>query len=104
MRGKTPNEFIRNKNFEASVLLKKFGLPNKPIPIMNGGIHLIRFIRSDRILNIFGEHFQMPKDVVYEYVVATILTDIHSLKVSWDGKIVNIFDYQLPIVLERKSC
>ena len=108
LRGRTPNEFIRNRSpnksgIKVSLLPKEFGLPNKPIPIENMSIHLIRLIRSDRILNIFGEHFQMPKDVVYEYVVATILTEIHKLEVTCNGKTVNIFEYQLPVYLHGKG-
>ena len=94
--GETPNNFIKKKGFELFLLPKEFELPKETIPIENGAIHLVRFIRSDRVLNIFGEHFQMPKDVVYEYVVATILTEINSLRVTCDGKIINAFEYRLP--------
>ncbi len=38
----------------------------------------------------------MPQDVVYEYVVATILKEIHSLSVTCDSSIIDAFEYQLP--------
>ncbi|MEW6608727.1 MAG: integrase core domain-containing protein [bacterium] len=89
LKGKTPNEFMRNEGVEPFLLVDGFELPHEPIPIEDGNIHLVRFIRSDRILDVFGEHFQMPKDVVYEYVVATIMTATHSLRVVCNDKIVD---------------
>jgi len=96
LRGKSPNEFIKKEGFKPSLLPKEFELPKELIPIENGSVHIVRFIRSDGILNIFGEHFQMPKDVVYEYVVATILTEIHVLRVTCGDEIVKFFEYRLP--------
>ena len=96
MKGRTPNEFIEKEGSKSLLLKKEFELPKGPIPIEDRAIHIVRFIRSDRILNIFGEHFQMPKDVVYEYVIGTILTEIHSLKVTCNGKLVDFFEYRLP--------
>jgi len=94
--GRTPNEFIQKEGFKPVLLPEEFELSKEPIPIEHGSIHLVRFIRSDRTLDIFGEHFHMPQYVVYEYVVATILTEIHSLKVTYDNKIVDSFEYHLP--------
>jgi len=96
LKGRTPNEFIEKEGSKPLLLKEEFELPKEPIPIEDGAIHIVRFIRSDRILNIFGEHFQMPKDVVYEYVIGTILTEIHSLKVTCNGKSVDFFEYRLP--------
>ena len=96
LKGKTPNELTKKEKFEPFLLPEEFKLSKQPIPIEDGAIHLVRFIRSDRILNIFGEHFQMPLDVVYEYVVATILTEIHALKITCGDEIVKFFEYRLP--------
>ncbi len=94
--GETPNNFVKENDSNSSLLPKEFELPEEPIPIENGVIRLVRFIRSDRVLNIFGEHFQMPKDVIYEYVVATVHTELHSLSVTFNGKIIDAFEYRLP--------
>lgn len=96
LNGKTPNEFMKKERFEPFLLPKEFELPKEPILIEKGVIHLVRFVRSDGILDIFGEHFQMPKDVVYEYVVATIMTETHRLKVTCNGRVVDSFEYCLP--------
>jgi hypothetical protein len=41
----------------------------KPV---RGCYHLVRFIRGDRNLNVFGEFFRVPPGLQHEYVVATI--------------------------------
>ena len=56
---------------------------------------LIRFIRSNRILNIFGERFKVAKDLVYSYVKAVIVTEIQTLQLYLNDKLVKSFDYKL---------
>lgn len=72
-----------------------FKLPEK-LAIAAGYVHLIRFIRSNRVLDIFGERFPMPMDVEYEYVRATIDTSKETLFVYHDDQIVKELDYPLP--------
>ena len=60
-----------------------------------GYIHLIRLIRSDLKLNIWGETFSMPKEVMYEYVRATIFTEFHLLNVFLGDKLITQFEYRL---------
>ena len=76
-----------------TLLPASFRLPKERIPIEDG---YIRFIRSDRQLVIFGEKFTVPKDLVHEYIVATICTDIHTLQVRHDDQLVEAFEYLLP--------
>ena len=54
----------------------KFQLPNLHY-IPEATISVMRFIRSDRKLDIFGENFIVPKELVYTYVRAKIITDLH---------------------------
>ncbi len=72
---------------------------NTKIPIRedipDGNIILIRFIRSNRILNIFGERFKVSKDLVYSYVKAIIVTEIHTLQLYLGEELVATFDYKL---------
>jgi hypothetical protein len=65
--------------------------------IPDGNIYLIRFIRSDRILDIFGEKFKVSKDLVYSYVKAVIVTEIHQLQIYLADELAETFDYQLPV-------
>ncbi len=63
--------------------------------VPDGEIILIRFIRSDCKLDIFGEKFQVSKDLAYSYVKAVIVTSIHNLQVYLGSELVDTFDYHL---------
>ncbi len=94
LKGKTPSEVIE----QCSVPIRALG-PNTKIPaledIPDGNIILVRFIRSDRKLNIFGETFMVSKDLVYSYVKAVIVTEIHTLQLYLGDELVTSFDYGL---------
>ncbi|MDI6783828.1 MAG: hypothetical protein QME64_07015, partial [bacterium] len=81
----------------AELLPESFRLSKARIPIEDGYIHFFRFIKSDRKLDIFGEKFTVSKELVYEYVKATICTDLHILQVRHGSQLVEIFPYPLPI-------
>ena len=66
------------------------------LSLADGHIHLIRFIRSNLKLDIFNEKFNMPKSIQYEYVIATICTDIQQLQIRLGGQIVDAFEYVVP--------
>lgn len=73
--------------------------PNTKIPVLDeiplGNILVIRFIRSDRILDIFGERFTVSRDLIYSYVKAVIVTEIHTLQLYLGEELVASFDYKL---------
>jgi putative transposase len=75
-------------------LPEDFKLPSRLS--ISGYIHLIRFIRSNRILDIFGEKLAMPVELEYEYVWATIDTKDESLSIYHDSVLVDKLDYPLP--------
>lgn len=60
-----------------------------------GRYHLVRFIRSDLQLNIFGEFFPAPPETEYEYVVATIDVKEQKLKLFLDKTQVEEYKYRL---------
>ncbi len=64
--------------------------------IPDGIISLIRFIRSDQNLDIFGEHFKVPKELIYSYVRAKIITGLHQIQIYSGEDLVITFPYQLP--------
>jgi putative transposase len=97
LKGKTPNKALQQDSIGIVLLPESFILPKEMIPIEDGYIHFYRFIRSDRKLVIFGENFTVPKDLVYEYVIATICTDIHTLQVRHDDQLVEAYEYVLPV-------
>jgi hypothetical protein len=60
-----------------------------------GRYHMVRLIRSDLKLNIFGEIFPVPPELKLEYVVATINVKEQKLKLFLDKTQVEEFDYKL---------
>lgn len=61
----------------------------------NGRYHLVRLIRSDMKLNIFGEVFSVAPELKLEYVVATIDVKEQKLKLFLGKTQVDEFDYKL---------
>ena len=96
LKGKTPNEFTQSDGFEPRALGPNTKLPTLD-EIPDGNITVIRFIRSDRILDIFGEKLKVSKDLVYSYVKAIIVTEIHQLQLYQGDELAETFDYQLSI-------
>ena len=94
LKGKTPIEVLQKECFKAVRLGPNTKLP-KIDYIPDGTIHLVRFIRSDRKLDIFGEKFEVSKELVYSYVRAAIVTDVHQLQVYLGNNLVEIFEYRL---------
>ena len=60
-----------------------------------GRYHLVRFIRSNLKLNVFGELFRLPPELEYEYVVATIDVKEQKLKIYLAKTQVEEFNYRL---------
>ena len=96
LNGKTPDEF--SQSYRAAPITLG---PNTKLPdldeIPDGNITLIRFIRSNGMLNIFGEKFKVSRSLIYSYVKAIIVTEIHQLQIYLADDLVQTFDYQLPI-------
>lgn len=92
LKFKTPlQKMTGNLNY----LPQGFKIPEN-LAIAPGFIHIIRFIRSNRILDIFGEKYALPVELEYEYVQATIDTDRQVLSIVHDAKPVEVRDYPLP--------
>jgi len=60
-----------------------------------GRYHVVRLIRSDLKLNIFGELFPVPPELKFECVVATIDVKDQKLKLFLDKTQIEEFEYQL---------
>lgn len=72
LQGRTPNRVLQES---ATILRYPNGetLPQHPLPKpQQGQYHLVRFIRSDGLLDVFGEKFPLPAQAQYEYVRATV--------------------------------
>lgn len=95
LRGRTPQATLQQSQqqlrFPASAEAPRYPLA-KP---ERGYYHLVRFIRSDALLDAFGERFRLPPETVYEYAVATVDVARQKLSVSIAEMIVAEFDYAL---------
>ncbi len=87
--GRTPSEvFERDKLWDVAPA-GTYSIPEK-LEITEGTIHVVRLIRSDLNLNIFSETFSLPEELEYEYVVATICTREHFIRVynsEWESQL-----------------
>jgi putative transposase len=101
LRGKTPMHHVESEGIQLRKLAPTVSLKTIDLSLEDGCIHLIRFIRSNCHLDVFGEKFKLPKRLKYEYVVATICTDIHALHVRVGNELVKSFEYSMPIEYKR---
>jgi hypothetical protein len=89
--GKTP---CMLKSISQEHLLKKI---MNPIPLADGTVVFIRFIRSDRKLHVLGTSFTLKPELTYTYVVAELVIERHVLVVKQNGMIYHIFPFVMPV-------
>jgi putative transposase len=91
--GRTPLQAMLGSGikpvFPAKLSGRKFSKPHQ------GKYHVVRFIRSDRILDVFGERFVMPAEAVYEYVTATIDVAEQRMVLDLCGERIGEMQYRL---------
>jgi putative transposase len=93
--GKTPLESLAMSNVQLRFPPEPMPSP-RPLPKPHEGrYHVIRFIRSDGLLDVFSEKFKMPSETIYEYVQATVDVGRQRLSVRLDNRIVEEIDYRL---------
>ncbi len=91
---KTPNE-MRN-TFPSPIYYNGTIHLNKKIPLNQGSIYFIRYIRSDLQLYMPNETFTVLKELKYSYVVAEINIINCSLVIRQNGEIKQIIPYIIP--------
>jgi putative transposase len=85
-KGRTPEEQA-SLEMERDMLPQSFVVPENDLPLDQGKIILIRFIRSDLVLDIFGERFLLPRHLEYCYVQAVISIEDRILTVLRDNRV-----------------
>ncbi|MFW5915221.1 MAG: integrase core domain-containing protein [Planctomycetota bacterium] len=93
-QGMTPVELEKKYPSNQNPLPGDFDLPDK-LFIEPGEIHLVRFIRSDQKLDVFGIDFSMPESLMYEYVKAVIDTGSQSMTVFHDNESIQTFPFEV---------
>lgn len=91
--GKYPNQI---KSISQEHKLGSINLED-PIPLVEGSVIFIRFIRSDRRLTILRTGFTVKQELVYTYVIAEIVIDQHVLLIKQDGIIHHVFPFAMAV-------
>jgi len=93
LKGKTPIQALVNSGRNIKRLSEDFHIPDLKERPRQGYVHLIRFVRSNRVVSIFGEKFTVPEESVYQYVKATI--DVKEQKLSFflNDKVIDKVEY-----------
>ena len=94
-QGMTPKQRMKYLSYPLFCLDNDYNFTPESMPLENGEIHVIRFIRSDLKFNIFGLSFLLPEETKYEYVKGTIITAEHRLIIFKDQKYVAEFQFIL---------
>ena len=95
LKGKTPLKAFTDTK-KKMIFPDRSKAPKHPLDKPeDGSYNLVRFIRSDCRLNIFGEMFSAPPEAQYEYVVATVDVKEQKLKLFLDTIQIEEYRYQL---------
>jgi len=93
LRGKAPVQVLAGAN-RTLAFPKKQQAPQHPLKKPEQGrYHVVRYIRSDSRLNIFGEIFPVSAELQYEYVTAMIDVKEQKLKLFLAHEQVDEFKY-----------
>lgn len=92
-KGRCPNQI---KSISQEYQLAPINLED-PIPLVDGSVIFIRFIRSDRKLTVLRTVFIMRQELVHTYVIAEIVIDQHVLIVIQDGITHHVFPFEMPV-------
>jgi len=92
---KTPNQKHREYGpytyYDHSIDLEQ------KIPLEEGSIYFIRFIRSDCKLHLPTESFTVHNSLKYSYVVAEISVENHCLLLQQNNEVVQTIEYTMPV-------
>ena len=95
LKGKTPLKTLSDLNVKLRFPTEA-DAPKHPLrKPETGRYHFVRLIRSDLVLDIFGETFPVPPELKYEYVIATVNVKEQKLKLFLDKIQVEEFHYKL---------
>lgn len=92
---RTPNQ-LSDEITRKDPLRVEFDLTQK-ILIDSGRIIFIRFIRSDRKLNLLNESFIVNAELIYSYVVAEVIIDRFVLTVSRNNVLYHVFNFAMSL-------
>ena len=94
--GMTPQQAFDTFQYPIQPLREDFTMPTNKIPLEDGEIHVIRFVRSNLQFDVFGLTFTMPEIAKYEYIRGIILTGEHKLLLFKDQQQISEYEFKLP--------
>ena len=94
LKGKTPMQTFLSFGCNIKRLSEDFHIPDLKERPRQGYVHLIRFVRSNKVISIFGEKFTVPEEAVYQYVKATIDVKEQKLLLFLNGKVIDKREYR----------
>jgi hypothetical protein len=95
LNGKTPTDALTTSGVKLRFPSERKP-PRHPLPKPQAGrYHLVRFVRGDGVLNVFGEKFSAPPETSYEYVRVTVDVARQRLQVFLDQQQVDEHAYAL---------
>jgi putative transposase len=93
--GKTPNAALAATATRLRFPTKA-DAPQHPLPKPERGrYHVIRFVRHEGQIDLFGETFRVPPEAIYTYVRATVDVTRQQLSIVLDGRVIDEHRYQL---------
>ena len=95
LKGCTPMKALEMSHARLRFPVEEHVLVHRIKKPETGRYHVVRLIRNDLRINIFGECFAVPPETYREYVTATIDVKEQKLKLFLDGKQIDELDYQL---------
>jgi hypothetical protein len=93
LKGKTP--WTVHTSVARRLLPTDFSLHKRYIPFKDGRISFIRLTDEEGKVRFFTETFLIDKELVNEYVKATIFTKPELLKFYYDNKVIKIYKYTI---------
>jgi putative transposase len=92
---KTPNQMTQKLlppiNYDGRLNIEE------RIPLEEGSIYYVRFIRSDCKIHLPTESFRVEPSLKFSYVVAEINVQSHRLIVRQNNQVIQIFEYIMPV-------
>jgi len=92
--GKTPIQLVSDSD---CFKLRALPDPDQKIPMEEGEVVFVRFIRSDCKVRILDTQFEIKRELMYTYVIARIIIKRHILQIERDHKIYHVFPFLMPV-------
>jgi putative transposase len=70
---------------------------SEKVPLQEGSIYFVRFIRSDLKLHLPTESFPVHEDLKYSYVVAEISVENQCMLIRQNNQVIQSYEYHMPV-------